>query len=102
MQLVKQRYASFSYFLILLISKSHIMKKTYIIPLTQVETAQAEMMMAVSITSINGDAGIELGDDAFAGPGLKAEVDLVVQAHHAHRIGAGPAVAEHVVVEKGA
>ncbi len=62
MQLVKQRYASFSYFLILLISKSHIMKKTYIIPLTQVETAQAEMMMAVSITSINGDAGIELGD----------------------------------------
>jgi len=38
------------------------MKKTYIIPLTQVETAQAEMMMAVSITSINGDAGIELGD----------------------------------------
>ena len=63
MQLVKQRYASFSYFPILLISKSHIMKKTYIIPLTQVETAQAEMMMAVSITSINGDAGIELGDD---------------------------------------
>jgi hypothetical protein len=39
------------------------MKKTYIIPQTQVETAQAEMMMAVSITSINGDAGIELGDD---------------------------------------
>lgn len=38
------------------------MKKTYITPLTQVETAQAEMMMAVSITSITGDAGIDLGD----------------------------------------
>lgn len=38
------------------------MKKTYIIPLTQVETAQAEMMMAVSITNISGDAGIGLGD----------------------------------------
>ena len=33
---------------------------------------------------------------------MQPEIDFVVQAHHAHRVGAGPAVAEDVVVESGA
>ena len=37
------------------------MKKTYITPLTIVEFAQAETMMAVSITNVGGDSGIQLG-----------------------------------------
>ena len=38
------------------------MKKTYITPQTHVDIAQAEMMMAVSITGFGGDAEIDLGD----------------------------------------
>ena len=37
------------------------MKKTYITPLTIVEFTQAESMMAVSITNIGGDSGIQVG-----------------------------------------
>ena len=53
------------------------------------------------LLQIVSDADVELGHDALAGPGLQPEVELVVQAHHAHRVGAGPAVAEDVVVEGG-
>ena len=42
---------------------------------------------------------VQARDRSLAGPGLEAQVDLVVQARHAHRIGAGGPVAEDVVVQ---
>jgi len=38
------------------------MKKTYFTPQTQVEFAQAETMIAVSIVEVDSDSGIGLGN----------------------------------------
>ena len=43
-------------------------------------------------------AQVELGDDARVGPGLEADIDLVVEPGDAHRVGAGVAVAVEVVI----
>ena len=38
------------------------MKKTYIIPATKVESTVVEEMIAYSITNIDGDSGLPIGD----------------------------------------
>ena len=39
------------------------MKKTYIIPAIEVSFAEAEQIIAASITNIGGDAGLEISDE---------------------------------------
>ena len=39
------------------------MKKTYIIPATEISQGVVEEMIAASITGIGGDSGLGLGDD---------------------------------------
>ena len=38
------------------------MKKTYIIPVTEVSFAEAEQIIAASITEIGGDSGLKRGE----------------------------------------
>ena len=39
------------------------MKKTYIIPVTEVSFAEAEQIIAASITTIGGDSGLTISDE---------------------------------------
>ena len=52
--------APFSYSPILLISKFHNMKKTYMMPALQVNEAEVQNMMAVSLMSGSADANGEV------------------------------------------
>ncbi len=68
MRFVKYRNASFSYFPIFLISKFHIMKKTYITPLTQVTAAVVTEMLAASKLTPNTDSqDVTLTDEEYDG-----------------------------------
>jgi len=39
------------------------MKKTYIIPVTEVSFAEAEQIIAASIVQIGGNSGLEISDE---------------------------------------
>lgn len=39
------------------------MKKTYIIPVTEISQGVVEQMIAASITTIGGDSGLQKGED---------------------------------------
>ena len=43
------------------------MKKTYIIPALEVTPVVAEQMIAASITKVDGNSGLELGDGEVPG-----------------------------------
>ena len=43
------------------------MKKTYIIPAIEVTPVVAEQMIAASITKVDGNSGLELGDGEVPG-----------------------------------
>ena len=52
------------------------MKKTYIIPATEISQGIVEEMIAASITEIGGDSGLELGEGDAPGDADVKEFDF--------------------------